>query len=291
MVRMLVPLSLAVMGTTVAGTASLRIMQNVNTGTSTSWILTSTLMIVFISTILALIAFSIFSQILIMYRYYTNLFTDEGYLTFTLPVKTTSILTSKVINAMIWSAYSLLIIFFCIFIYVAFGTAEGSHLINSEIFRELKDGIRILTETYSAGIIVKYIIEFLVFLFVSLLYGTISIYLALTIGSIIAKKHKILAAIGIYYGINMIMSLFITIINSIRLFRTCINLIVLQTLPPTKSSTSRFISTQLFSDLFGDLVSYHEAAAEKQAESFLISPCKSEIRGGRRKNFSARLFL
>lgn len=218
MVRMLVPLSLAVMGTTVAGTASLRIMQNVNTGTSTSWILTSTLMIVFISTILALIAFSIFSQILIMYRYYTNLFTDEGYLTFTLPVKTTSILTSKVINAMIWSAYSLLIIFFCIFIYVAFGTAEGSHLINSEIFRELKDGIRILTETYSAGIIVKYIIEFLVFLFVSLLYGTISIYLALTIGSIIAKKHKILAAIGIYYGINMIMSLFITIINSILSF-------------------------------------------------------------------------
>lgn len=218
MVRMLVPLSLAVMGTTVAGTASLRIMQNVNTGTSTSWILTSTLMIVFISTILALIAFSIFSQILIMYRYYTNLFTDEGYLTFTLPVKTTSILTSKVINAMIWSAYSLLIIFFCIFIYVAFGMAEGSHLINSEIFRELKDGIRILTETYSAGIIVKYIIEFLVFLFVSLLYGTISIYLALTIGSIIAKKHKILAAIGIYYGINMIMSLFITIINSILSF-------------------------------------------------------------------------
>ena len=95
MVRLLVPLSLAVIGTTIAGTAALRGIQSVNNARHGSWILNSTLAILFASTILALIAYVFFSQILIMYRYYTNLFTDEGDLTFTLPAKTSSVLTAK----------------------------------------------------------------------------------------------------------------------------------------------------------------------------------------------------
>ena len=114
MVRLLVPLSLAVIGTTIAGTAALRGIQSVNDVRHGSWILNSTLAILFASTILALIAYVFFSQILIMYRYYTNLFTDEGYLTFTLPAKTSSILTAKVINAIIWSTYTFVILFLCI---------------------------------------------------------------------------------------------------------------------------------------------------------------------------------
>ncbi|MFR1518983.1 MAG: hypothetical protein ACLSVG_09490 [Clostridia bacterium] len=215
--RLIVPLSIAVVVTTIAGTASLRIMRNINTGTNASWILTSTLTILFISTILALVAFCIFSEILIMYRYYTNLFTDEGYLTFTLPVKTSSILKSKVISAMIWSAYTLLIALFCVFLYVSFGTAEEG-LINTRIFADLKETLHLLTVEYSAWTIVKYVVEILLFFIVSLLYSTLSIYLALTIGSIIAKKHKILAAIGIYYAINTVMGIFTMIINSIFAF-------------------------------------------------------------------------
>ena len=152
-----------------------------------------------------------------MYRYYTHLFTDEGYLTFTLPVKTSSILNSKLINALIWSVYTVLVVFFCIFLYVIFGTAEEG-LINSKIFTEIKNALELLTQTYSAWVILKYIVEIVVIFIISLLYGVLSIYLALTIGSIIAKKHKILAAIGIYYGLNTVMSIFVMIVNFIFTF-------------------------------------------------------------------------
>ena len=56
MVRLLVPLSLAVIGTTIAGTAALRGIQSVNNARHGSWILNSTLAILFASTILALIS-------------------------------------------------------------------------------------------------------------------------------------------------------------------------------------------------------------------------------------------
>lgn len=214
MVHLLVPLSIAVVGTTIAGTAALRIMQTIDNTKNASWILTSALALIFVSTILALLAFSVFSEILIMYRYYTHLFTDEGYLTFTLPVKTSSILNSKLINALIWSVYTVLVVFFCIFLYVIFGTAEEG-LINSKIFTEIKNALELLTQTYSAWVILKYIVEIVVIFIISLLYGVLSIYLALTIGSIIAKKHKILAAIGIYYGLNTVMSIFVMIVNFI----------------------------------------------------------------------------
>lgn len=217
MVRLLVPLSLAVIGTTIAGTAALRGIQSVNDVRQGSWILNSTLAILFASTILALIAYVFFSQILIMYRYYTNLFTDEGYLTFTLPAKTSSVLTAKVINAIIWSTYTFVILFLCIFIYAAFGSADTG-LINVEFFSGIKRFLNAAAEEYSAGIIVKYVIEGIVFYIVAMLYSTLSIYLALTIGSIIAKKHKILASIGIYYAINTVMSMFMMIVNGILMF-------------------------------------------------------------------------
>ena len=35
----------------------------------------------------------------------------------------------------------------------------------------------------------------------------VTLMLSVTIGSIIAKKHKILAAVGVYYGINVLISM------------------------------------------------------------------------------------
>ena len=46
------------------------------------------------------------SGFLLLYRFYTSTFTDEGYLTFTLPVKRSTILLSKTVNAVIWTILS-----------------------------------------------------------------------------------------------------------------------------------------------------------------------------------------
>ena len=51
---------------------------------------------------LAIIAASFLVFFVICAHFYRNLMTDQGYLTFTLPVKTTEILWSKLITAMLW---------------------------------------------------------------------------------------------------------------------------------------------------------------------------------------------
>ena len=48
--------------------------------------------------IIGIVAFSILSYILLYVRFYKNFFTDEGYLTFTLPVKRSQLLNSKLIT-------------------------------------------------------------------------------------------------------------------------------------------------------------------------------------------------
>ena len=51
--------------------------------------------------VLSIFAFIIFSELLVYVRFYKHLFTDEGYLTFTLPVKRHQILSSKLISGFV----------------------------------------------------------------------------------------------------------------------------------------------------------------------------------------------
>ena len=53
-----------------------------------------------IAAVVGLSAFFIVTEILIFVRFYKNFFTDEGYLTFTLPVKRSQLLNSKLITTM-----------------------------------------------------------------------------------------------------------------------------------------------------------------------------------------------
>ena len=65
---------------------------------------------------MAILIFPIVMFILVFLRFYKNFYTDEGYLTFTLPVKRGTLLMSKTLNAMIWTVLSSLVMFFCFFI-------------------------------------------------------------------------------------------------------------------------------------------------------------------------------
>lgn len=199
--RLLLPLSLVVILTSLAGAAAIRILSNLEPDGNAVVILQLFLGLVCISSIFILMAYIVFAQIFIFARYYTHLFTDEGYLTFTLPVKTTSILNAKVLAGFIWQFVSIIVMMLCVFIYVLVGSAD-SGLINTGILAEIGQTIRNVFESPYAGTIVRYFIELLFVGIISLIYSILSLYLALTIGSIIAKKHKILAGIGIYYAIN-----------------------------------------------------------------------------------------
>ena len=141
---------------------------------------------------MAITAFAVIIEIMVYYRFYKNLFTDEGYLTFTLPVSRAKLLASKTLNAMIWLWGIGAVIVVCI-LEIALIAAP----------RELWEGLAMIPISGWWLLYVPLII------FASLMLSWCSISLiqfCITSGSVIAKKHKVLAAFGIYYLFSIITS-------------------------------------------------------------------------------------
>lgn len=158
--------------------------------------------ILLIFSFLAIISAAFIAVFLILQRYYKSFFTDEGYLTFTLPVKTHELLFTKLISSILWSLFIALCVVAGIVLFGLFGTSVG--WINDEV----SDFFRLLFEEIGRffgefkGVAVLQTVEG-IFLGIGTLCMQFLMYeLAITLGSIIAKKHKILASIGMYFGVN-----------------------------------------------------------------------------------------
>ncbi len=153
--------------------------------------------------VIALFVFLTLSEILVLVRYYKHFFTDEGYLTFTLPVKKTSLLDSKIAMSLIFTFSSLIVLLFDAFIMLATGMPEDVFNIKTwqEIFAVITDIFQTLG-AYSA----VYIILGLGILVMSTAAQMMFIFVCITVGACITQKHKVLCAIGIYYGANAVIS-------------------------------------------------------------------------------------
>ena len=152
------------------------------------------------------------SLFFLIYRFYKHCFTDEGYLTFTLPVTTHQILLSSLVNTIIGEL--IMVVAVCLSVGIAvllFLTAFPENLIwadvsvglkeaFSQIWTSLVEHMDVLTSMTATGII-------------GALSELIILMLAVTIGAIIAKKHKILAAVGVYYGISLVQSFVLIFAN------------------------------------------------------------------------------
>ena len=149
-----------------------------------------------VATVIGLSAFLIVTEILIYVRFYKNFFTDEGYLTFTLPVKRSQLLNSKLIVTVGASLATILVLIVDVIMVFAIGAPDS---FNSEFWKSL--GWIFGEVTKSLGIYA--IIYALEILLIGVLLGLSSIlllYICITLASIIVKKAKVIAAIGIYYG-------------------------------------------------------------------------------------------
>ena len=142
---------------------------------------------------LAVLSFAayIFSSAIILYKqFYTSKFTDEGYLTFTLPVTTHQILLSSILNVVIWSIITLVVLATSIILMAAPSIAAE------------------ISNIPSISPIFKFDFDILEFMksISSILYALILPFLSITLGALWAKKKKLGAAFCIGYGINMIVS-------------------------------------------------------------------------------------
>jgi len=146
--------------------------------------------ITFIFCFMGVLLFSLFTHILLLIRYKKHFFTDEGYLTFTLPVKKTTLIDSKLAVAFIFTVISYLVTYIDLAI---------MNLISDEFFWKFFDGSDSAKLNQSlGGYTVPYIITYVLIACVAILCYIALMYVCITVSALIAKKHKRLVGIGIF---------------------------------------------------------------------------------------------
>lgn len=159
---------------------------------------TSSILLVILSYV-AMAAFLVISIILVFIRYYRNFFSDEGYLTFTLPVKIHTQLNSKVISGTILNIATSIVITLGVLGMLVIALWE--ELFTKEVIQYIADLFKELFNDITVYDIV-YMIEALIIGVLAAVFSNLFLFFCITFASTIAKKARVILAIGIYYAIN-----------------------------------------------------------------------------------------
>ncbi len=143
----------------------------------------------------------------VVFRYYKNLFTDEGYLTLVLPASIRTQVTAKILSGVTVTALASLILSASYFLSVGLPvllSVDAAYLFTT-VFELLQllglfvgglNGVLALASTLT-----------------SLFAQIILIYTAITLGSLLMRRHKIFGSILFYFLINLVVSLANTLIS------------------------------------------------------------------------------
>lgn len=128
-------------------------------------------------------------------HFYKSLTTDEGYLTFTLPVRSTDILNAKLVNAVAWIATFMLLSVLGILLIV------GTLSVSTAAFGEkgLATGMKQMLETVASAnalaILQGTIVTFATIVNTVMLYNMVIFF-----SSVVSKKNRVVTAIGCIVG-------------------------------------------------------------------------------------------
>lgn len=154
----------------------------------------------------AVVVCSCSSGIFSIVRFYKNLFTGEGYLTFTLPITTNQHILVKLGAALLCDLCSLITTLLALCIITA-----------GDVFTEVMKAAAYLIGMIPNDIglhLAFYVLEIVVMVFLSLAGQHLHIYTCISIGQLF-RKNRILAAIGVYYGIYIVMQVLSTVITGV----------------------------------------------------------------------------
>lgn len=156
--------------------------------------------------VISIIACTILTMVLLVMRFYKSLFTDEGYLTFTLPVKSHQLIISKLSTATIWILIDgfLVILSLCILLF-----NRNSFMEMIDHLPEINNGLKIMFGFSGIGAVLFLIL----YTVCCTIYSIMMFYVSICIGQLMIK-HKVLGSILSYIGIYMI----IQTLSSIALF-------------------------------------------------------------------------
>lgn len=153
--------------------------------------------------VIAMIVSLVMSAVISIKRFYTNMFTGEGYLTMTLPVTATEHILTKLLVAFVSIAATVV----AIIIAASIATL-------GEVLVEILKAIDYLADAYFkffGGHGVAYIFEALIALIVVVASQFLLYYACISVGQM-ARKNRVLAAFGAYFGYYIITQIFGTVL-------------------------------------------------------------------------------
>lgn len=157
--------------------------------------------------LLVIVAASLGTYMVIAVRFYKSIFSDEGYLTNTLPVTRSSILLSKMISGGLWTVLDVCLI--ALSTYILLSTTFLKEMLithQTDIIQELN--FSNITE-------LTHCIYIIVFIFIiSALSALPIIYASIILGQLF-ENHKILGSVVVYFALTTLISLLSTILMGV----------------------------------------------------------------------------
>ncbi len=146
------------------------------------------------------------TMLMIAICFYKNLYSDEGYLTHTLPVTRGQLLISKTVSGSVWMLLDMMMIILSLFILVLTRPVLDSF---SSYWDELLSAMGFPASTGYGKILLAFAVLFIV----SAVSNVVLIYVSITIGQLFSN-HRVLGAVVVYFVINTIVSIISSIAGS-----------------------------------------------------------------------------
>ncbi len=201
--RVLGALSIGALLAGALGCGILRLLGSLeNTNTELENAISVVLGLLLVLLAMSIAVYAIGSCIVLYVRFYRNKFTDEGYLTFTLPVRPWQIFLSSLLNISIWTVLILAVSAASCFLLFFLGMPETWDAV-AEAYSELGVYEQLVLDQELQKQIPA-LLGYLLLEVLSFLAGNALALTCITLGSCWAKRHKLLAAVGINYGVSMI---------------------------------------------------------------------------------------
>ena len=159
--------------------------------------------------ILSLIGICIAIFAYFVVRFYRNMYTDEGYLMHTLPVKSWEHILTKGLTFFIWSLISVLAVFFSIFSIIFSAALSVSGINWGDFFSQLQEFWPEIMREFQAfwgTSLATTIILCIVAAICQLIFSILMIYGSISIGQTF-NRHKVMASFIAYVCLNMVLSL------------------------------------------------------------------------------------
>jgi hypothetical protein len=153
--------------------------------------------------VIIIVGICVMTLVVTIQRFNKNLLSDEGYLSFTLPVKAHAHIDAKMIISLMWVVLSVLVSFVSIFVMA----------MDANTFRNIREffaEVMTIFNSYGpAGYVIA--IEGILLCLIATLSSIVTIYAAITIGNM-SSKHKLLVGIGSYLGFGVIEQIVMSIL-------------------------------------------------------------------------------